>query len=157
MSEASGGGVDTVEASVTYTLPENVENLTLTGYVNINGTGNTLSNTLTGNSGNNVLVGMDGNDSVGALQFAPQAMIDDTERGRLAPYAAAFDAEFLQLCYQIAIHGRDEIGLAPDESSGFAMTLLRLFAFRPDAGAPSGVTEPSLPLEEKYNAPTQRR
>lgn len=29
--------------------------------------------------------------------------------------------------------------------------------YRPDAGAPSGVTEPSLPLEEKYNAPTHRR
>ncbi|MGC8779611.1 MAG: NADH-quinone oxidoreductase subunit NuoF [Anaerolineae bacterium] len=29
--------------------------------------------------------------------------------------------------------------------------------YRPDAGAPSGVTEPSLPLEEKYNAPTRRR
>lgn len=57
VSEAPGGGVDTVEASVTYTLPENVENLTLAGYVNINGTGNTLSNTLTGNSGNNVLDG----------------------------------------------------------------------------------------------------
>jgi DNA polymerase-3 subunit gamma/tau len=73
---------------------------------------------------------------IALLQFAPQAMIDDAERARLAPYAAAFDAEFLQLCYQIAIHGRDEIGLAPDEYSGFAMTLLRLFAFRPDAGAP---------------------
>ena len=29
--------------------------------------------------------------------------------------------------------------------------------YRPDTGAPSGVTEPSLPLEEKYNAPTHRR
>jgi len=28
--------------------------------------------------------------------------------------------------------------------------------YRPDAGAPSGITEPSLPLEEKYNAPTHR-
>jgi DNA polymerase III subunit gamma/tau len=73
---------------------------------------------------------------IALVQFAPQALADDAERARLAPYAAAFDAEFLQLCYQIAIHGRDEIGLAPDEYSGFAMSLLRLFAFRPDAGAP---------------------
>jgi len=29
--------------------------------------------------------------------------------------------------------------------------------YRPDTGAPSGVTEPALPLEEKYNAPTRRR
>jgi DNA polymerase-3 subunit gamma/tau len=72
---------------------------------------------------------------IALLQFAPQALADDAERARLAPYAEAFDAEFLQLCYQIAIHGRDEIGLAPDEFAGFTMTLLRLFAFRPDAGA----------------------
>ncbi|MDR2001263.1 MAG: DNA polymerase III subunit gamma/tau [Zoogloeaceae bacterium] len=73
---------------------------------------------------------------IALLQFAPQALTDDAERARLTPYAAAFDAEFLQLCYQIAIHGRDEIGLAPDEHAGFAMTLLRLFAFRPEAGTP---------------------
>ncbi|MBU1235835.1 MAG: DNA polymerase III subunit gamma/tau [Gammaproteobacteria bacterium] len=73
---------------------------------------------------------------IALLQFAPQALTDDAERARLAPYASAFDAEFLQLCYQIAIHGRDEIGLAPDEYSGFAMALLRLFAFRPDSAKP---------------------
>src|SRR5690606_30696714 len=39
--------------------------------------------------------------------------------------------EFLQLAYQIAIHGRDELPLAPDEYTGFSMTLLRLHAFRP--------------------------
>jgi DNA polymerase-3 subunit gamma/tau len=52
------------------------------------------------------------------------------------PYAAALDAEFLQLCYQIAIHGRDELGLAPDEYAGFVMTLLRLHAFRPERAGP---------------------
>jgi DNA polymerase-3 subunit gamma/tau len=84
---------------------------------------------------------------VALLQFAPQALIDDAERARLTPYAAAFDAEFLQLCYQIAIHGRDEIGLAPDEYAGFTMTLLRLFAFRPDAGSllPAGVGKTPTP------------
>ncbi|MBV2235216.1 MAG: DNA polymerase III subunit gamma/tau [Sterolibacterium sp.] len=72
---------------------------------------------------------------IALLQFAPQAMSDEGERQRLAPYATsetAFDAEFLQLAYQIAIHGRDDLPLAPDEPAGFSMTLLRLFAFRPD-------------------------
>jgi DNA polymerase-3 subunit gamma/tau len=82
---------------------------------------------------------------IALLQFAPQAMVDDAERARLAPYAAAFDAEFLQLCYQIAIHGRDEIGLAPDEYAGFAMSLLRLFAFRPDSVAPLIAGTPKSP------------
>ncbi|MBK8571027.1 MAG: hypothetical protein IPN81_14550 [Nitrosomonadales bacterium] len=37
----------------------------------------------------------------------------------------------MQLYYQIAIHGRNEIDLAPDEYAGFTMTLLRMLAFRP--------------------------
>ena len=55
-------GVDTVQASFSYTLTANVENLTLTGSSAINGTGNELDNTLTGNSGVNVLYGFSGND-----------------------------------------------------------------------------------------------
>jgi DNA polymerase-3 subunit gamma/tau len=75
---------------------------------------------------------------IALAQFAPQAIIDESERQRLAPYAAAFDREFLQLCYQIAIHGRDDLPLAPDEYAGFTMTLLRLVAFRPDMPAMLG-------------------
>ena len=41
-----------------------MENLTLTGISNINGTGNRLDNTLTGNSGNNTLTGNAGNDTL---------------------------------------------------------------------------------------------
>ena len=69
---------------------------------------------------------------VALVQFAPAAVSDEAERGRLAPYAERFDAEFLQLAYQIAIHGREELPLAPDEYAGFTMTLLRLHAFRPE-------------------------
>ena len=60
--EAANAGTDTVQASVTYTLTNNVENLTLTGSGNINGTGNALANTLTGNNGHNTLNGGAGND-----------------------------------------------------------------------------------------------
>ena len=69
-------------------------------------------------------------------QLAPQAIADDLpERDRLLALAAAMDAEFVQLAYQIAIHGRQELPLAPDEYAGFVMTLLRLAAFRPDDGS----------------------
>jgi DNA polymerase-3 subunit gamma/tau len=65
-------------------------------------------------------------------QLAPQAIADDLpERARLEELAAALDPEFVQLAYQIAIHGRRELPLAPDEQAGFVMTLLRLHAFRP--------------------------
>ncbi|MEQ1592734.1 MAG: calcium-binding protein [Thiobacillaceae bacterium] len=55
---------DTVESSITTTLAANVENLTLTGTVAINGSGNELNNTLTGNGGNNVLTGGAGSDTL---------------------------------------------------------------------------------------------
>jgi Ca2+-binding RTX toxin-like protein len=70
ITEAIGEGIDTVESSLVingnsgYILTNNVENLTLTGTANINGTGNSLDNILTGNSGNNLLYGGRGNDTL---------------------------------------------------------------------------------------------
>ncbi|MES2985202.1 MAG: hypothetical protein V4735_08460 [Pseudomonadota bacterium] len=64
VTESSSKGTDTVLSSITYTLGANVENLTLTGISTINGTGNTLHNTLTGNLGANLLVGDAGNDTL---------------------------------------------------------------------------------------------
>lgn len=62
--EAAGEGIDTVYASVGYTLGANVENLVLTGFADLAGTGNSLDNRLTGNSGANTLTGGDGNDTL---------------------------------------------------------------------------------------------
>lgn len=61
--ENANEGTDKVESAVTYTLPDNVENLTLLGAAAINGTGNALNNILAGNAANNVLDGGAGNDT----------------------------------------------------------------------------------------------
>ncbi len=72
--DAPGGGTaDLVMSSVSYNLnmaapatfgPQEIENLTLTGSGNINGTGNVFNNTITGNSGNNTLDGGAGDDTL---------------------------------------------------------------------------------------------
>jgi len=64
VTEAAGGGTDTVMSAITYTLGSEVENLTLTGAGNVNATGNTLANIITGNSGNNIIIGGAGNDTI---------------------------------------------------------------------------------------------
>jgi trimeric autotransporter adhesin len=64
VTEIANEGTDTVQSGVTYTLGNNVENLTLTGTTAINGTGNALDNVLVGNSANNTLTGGAGNDTL---------------------------------------------------------------------------------------------
>jgi len=60
--ENANQGEDTVQASVTYTLGANVEDLNQSGNGNIDATGNTLDNLIVGNNGSNVLSGLAGDD-----------------------------------------------------------------------------------------------
>jgi len=62
--ELAGGGTDLVYASATYTLPDQVENLTLTGSMLMSGIGNALDNQIKGNISDNILSGMAGNDTI---------------------------------------------------------------------------------------------
>ncbi|PHV30236.1 DNA polymerase III subunit gamma/tau [Janthinobacterium rivuli] len=77
---------------------------------------------------------------IALAQTVPAALPQDLpEYADIVRLAAAFDAEEVQLFYQIAVHGRNELGLAPDEYAGFTMTLLRMLAFRPGIGGADGV------------------
>jgi DNA polymerase III subunit gamma/tau len=80
-----------------------------------------------------------------AQQVAP------AERGELvdadlARLSQRFTSEEIQLYYQIALHGRNDLGLAPDEYAGFTMTLLRMLAFGPEVGAPAQASPRSAAL-----------
>lgn len=64
IKEMANEGNDTVLSSISYTLTNNVENLTLTGNENLNAAGNTLDNVINGNSADNILEGKKGNDTI---------------------------------------------------------------------------------------------
>lgn len=64
LSESAGGGTDLVKTTVSFTLGNSFENLTLNGAAAINGTGNALANQLHGNSGKNIIDGKAGNDMI---------------------------------------------------------------------------------------------
>ncbi|PHV25294.1 DNA polymerase III subunit gamma/tau [Janthinobacterium sp. BJB426] len=89
---------------------------------------------------------------IALAQTVPAALPQDLpEYADIVRLAAAFDAEEVQLFYQIAVHGRNELGLAPDEYAGFTMTLLRMLAFRPGIGGADGV--PAAPASVSGNRP----
>ena len=83
---------------------------------------------------------------IALAQTVPQAIGDD-ERDRVLDLAQSFTPEEVQLFYQIAIHGRAEIELAPDEYAGFTMTLLRMLAFTPSRDGLPAVQVQAGPAE----------
>jgi Ca2+-binding RTX toxin-like protein len=69
--------IDTVQASVSWTLGANLENLLLTGVSAIDGTGNELRNYITGNAANNVIDGAAGADSMSGGDGSDTYYVDD--------------------------------------------------------------------------------
>ncbi|MCG7756779.1 MAG: DNA polymerase III subunit gamma/tau [Nitrosomonas sp.] len=98
---------------------------------------------------------------IALAQTVPQAISEDTpEYVRIFALAKSLAPEDVQLFYQIALHGRDDLSLAPDEYAGFTMTLLRMLTFMPDdltanrqspQAAPVNI-KPSVTAEKKPQA-----
>ncbi|MEQ1740520.1 MAG: calcium-binding protein, partial [Methyloglobulus sp.] len=72
------GGVDTVNSFISYTLGASLENLNLTGFAAINGTGNIKNNVINGNSASNVLDGGAGADTMNAGDGSDTYFVDNT-------------------------------------------------------------------------------
>ena len=105
------------------------------------------------------------------LQAVPQAAAesDDPDQVEMLRLSKAMPTDETQLLYSICLHGRAELGLAPDEYAALTMVLLRLLAFKPNAAqnhqatlataekktlttatpSPAPVAKPAAPIEVK--------
>ena len=93
---------------------------------------------------------------IALAQTVPDALAEDEpERDTLIALARAFSEEDVQLLYQIAIHGRRDLGLAPDEFAGFTMTLMRMLAFVPVEAGGKVASNPSPGRPAAYAAVTR--
>jgi DNA polymerase III subunit gamma/tau len=81
-----------------------------------------------------------------ALAQSVAGVVDDA---RITALASRLDPESVQLYYQIALQGREDLPLAPDEHGGFVMTVLRMLAFRPEG------TGKELPAPKKADTVPQ--
>jgi DNA polymerase-3 subunit gamma/tau len=92
---------------------------------------------------------------IALVQMAPAALSDEAnDKERLLQLAQAIFPEDVQLYYQIAIHGREDLPLAPDEYAGFTMALLRMLAFRPGGESDQRLAEAAR--GERVTAPAAR-
>lgn len=81
---------------------------------------------------------------IAMIQTVPSSIADDNpERHLLLDLAQKLNPETLQLYYQIALLGRRDIGLAPDEYAGFTMSLLRMLAFSPSEKVSDKLSAPA--------------
>jgi DNA polymerase-3 subunit gamma/tau len=99
-----------------------------------------------------VLQRMAVSQATGGARSADAADLADPDAAEIARLAAALPPDETQLLYSICLHGRAELGLAPDEYAGLTMVLLRLLAFKPGAlsNANSGAAQ-----EKKTLAPAE--
>ncbi|MGE0350279.1 DNA polymerase III subunit gamma/tau [Hydrogenophaga sp.] len=79
------------------------------------------------------------------LQAVPERAqaegVDDPDEAQIAGLAQSLPADETQLLYSLCLHGRGELGLAPDEYAALTMVLLRLMAFKPAGTASSAAAE----------------
>ncbi|MBU3559212.1 DNA polymerase III subunit gamma/tau [Polynucleobacter sp. Nonnen-W13] len=96
---------------------------------------------------------------IAAAQIVPESVLEDwPEAAEIRRLASALTKEEAQLFYQISITSRPDLSLAPDEQTGFAMTLLRMLAFRPGNETPgrAGNSAPPVASAPRPSAPANQ-
>nr|WP_315128380.1 DNA polymerase III subunit gamma/tau [uncultured Polynucleobacter sp.] len=96
---------------------------------------------------------------IAAAQIVPESVLEDwPEAAEIRRLAGALTKEEAQLFYQISITSRPDLSLAPDEQTGFAMTLLRMLAFRPGNETPgrAGNSAPPVASAPRSSAPANQ-
>ncbi len=100
---------------------------------------------------------------IALLQNLGSEALDSPDAAELAALAAKLRPEQVQLFYQIALLGRRDLALAPDEQCGFTMTMLRMLAFAPGGGRPAlsigaagEVAAPAAEIPATYALPQSR-
>jgi DNA polymerase-3 subunit gamma/tau len=90
------------------------------------------------------------------LQAVPSAAAesDDPDHQELLRLSEAMPADETQLLYSLCLHGRTELGLAPDEYAALTMVLLRLLAFKPKAHQAQEVQQVQAPAAQKKTLAT---
>jgi len=90
------------------------------------------------------------------LQAVPSAAAesDDPDHQEMLRLSEAMPADETQLLYSLCLHGRTELGLAPDEYAALTMVLLRLLAFKPKAHQAQEVQQVQAPAAQKKTLAT---
>jgi len=90
------------------------------------------------------------------LQAVPQAAAesDDPDHLEMLRLSQAMPADETQLLYSLCLHGRGELGLAPDEYAALTMVLLRLLAFKPKQASATSVVSGTAPMAQKKTLTT---
>jgi DNA polymerase III subunit gamma/tau len=84
---------------------------------------------------------------VAVAQHGGEIAADDPDRERLAALASALDAPRVQVMYQVAVLGRRDLALAPDEFAGFSMTVMRMLSFGAQGAARTIAARPAAAVK----------
>ena len=93
---------------------------------------------------------------IALIQAGVEPSAEDTDGERARSMASRIEPAQVQVMYQIALLGRRDLALAPDEYAGFTMALLRMLAFGSRSQQPAAAAPTRQPIQSPNPAPTRK-